>query len=137
MSQENVEIVRALTEGFQRGDHEQAFDFYDPEIEWDTGTEGVAPGMAGVYRGHEGARDFWRRWLSAWKDLKFEIQDVWDAGDEVVLLIRHQHQRGHHSGVATEFQPYGWVFTFRGGKAVRVRWYPNQPPALEATGLSE
>jgi hypothetical protein len=53
MSQENVEIVRALAEGFQRGDHERAFDFYDPEIEWDTGTEGVAPGMAGVYRGYE------------------------------------------------------------------------------------
>jgi ketosteroid isomerase-like protein len=137
MSQENVEIVRALAEGFQRGDHERAFDFYDPEIEWDTGTEGVAPGMAGVYRGYEGVRDFWRRWLSAWKDLRFEVQDVRDAGDEVVLLIRDQHQRGQHSGVETEFQPYGWVFTLRDGKVVRVRWYPDQQSALEAAGLSE
>jgi hypothetical protein len=39
MSQVNVEIdveiVGALAGSFQRGDHELAFDFYDPEIEWD------------------------------------------------------------------------------------------------------
>ena len=32
---ENVEIVRALAEGFQHRQHERAFEFYDPEIEWD------------------------------------------------------------------------------------------------------
>ena len=35
MSHENLEIVRTLTEGFQRRQHEQASEFYDPEIEWD------------------------------------------------------------------------------------------------------
>jgi ketosteroid isomerase-like protein len=137
MSQENVEIVRAVAEAFQRGDYERPFDFYDSEIEWDTGPEGVAPGMAGVYRGYEGTRDFWRRWLSAWGDLQFEIQDVRDAGDEVVLLVRNQRQWGRHSGIATELQPYGWVFTVRGGKIVRARWYPDQESALEAAGLRE
>ena len=35
MSQENVEIVRKLAEGFQHRQHEQAFEFYDPEIQLD------------------------------------------------------------------------------------------------------
>ena len=35
MSQENVEIVRTLAEGFQHRQHERAFEFYDPAIEWD------------------------------------------------------------------------------------------------------
>jgi hypothetical protein len=50
---------------------------------------------------------------------------------------RHQHQSGRHSGIATKFQPYGWVFTVRGGKIVRTRWYPDQESALEAAGLRE
>ena len=136
MSEENVEIVRALTEAFQRRDYERAGGFYDPEIEWHTGTEGVAPGMAGVYRGMDGAREFFERWLSAWTDLRFEIEDIRDAGDQVVLLIGDQTQTGRKSGVAIEFPPHGFVFTVRDRKIVRAHWYPDQESALEAAGLS-
>jgi ketosteroid isomerase-like protein len=93
--------------------------------------------LAGVYRGHEGVRAYWRRWLSAWKDLQFEIQGLRDAGDDVVLLIRNQRQWGRHSGIATDFPAYGMVFTFRGGKVVRQCTYPDQESALKAAGLRE
>jgi ketosteroid isomerase-like protein len=123
MSQENVELVRRLLDMFARRDHEGVFEFYDPDIEWDsiawkstavdTGVGGTA-GLAGVYRGPEGVRTYWRRWLEAWKDLEFEVEHVLDAGDEVVA-----------------------VFTIRGGKVVRWRIYPDQQSALEAAGLRE
>jgi ketosteroid isomerase-like protein len=135
MSQENVEIVRALAEAFQHRQHERAFDFYDAEIEWDASR---APTDAGVYYGHEGVRTYWRRWLSAWSDLQFEIEDVRDAGDDqVVLLIRNQRQWGRHSGIETRVPPYGLVFTLRDGKVVRWCAYPGQRSALEAAGLRE
>jgi ketosteroid isomerase-like protein len=138
MSQENVEIVRRLAEGFQHRQHEQAFEFYDPEIEWDAlGSADVNPDIARVYHGHEGVRAHWRHWLSAWSDLQFEIQDVVGAGDDVVLLVRNQRQWGRHSGIPTELPPYGMVFTFRGGKVVRCRSYPDQESALEAAGPRE
>src|ERR671930_2032976 len=109
MSRENVEVVRTLAEGFQRRQHEQAFEFYAPEIEWDASRmTDVNPDLAGVYRGHEGVRAYWRQWLSAWSDLHFEIQDVVDAGDDVVLLIRNQRQWGRRSGIATDARPTGW-----------------------------
>ena len=38
---------------------------------------GVVDDLTGVYRGHEGVRTYWRRWLQAWRDLEFEVQDVW------------------------------------------------------------
>ncbi len=115
-----------------------AFEFYDPEIEWDNSQQSLLmPDLAGVYHGHDGVRTFWRRWLSAWKDLQFEIQDVRDRGDDVVLPIRNQRQWGRHSGIETGFPPYGMVFTMRGGKVVRHRSYPDQKSALEAAGLSE
>jgi ketosteroid isomerase-like protein len=146
MSQENVELVRRLLEMFDRREHEAVFAFYAPDIEWDA-TRTASPGnmeggklpagLAGVYRGHDGVRTYWRRWLEAWKDLEFEVQDVLDGGDEVVALIRNQRQWGRHSGIVTETPPYGLVFTIRGGKVVRWRVFPDQKSALEAVGLEE
>jgi ketosteroid isomerase-like protein len=138
MSEEKVEIVRSLAEGFQHRQHERAFEYYDPEIEWDASQIAqVNPDVAGIYHGHNGVRAYWRNWLSAWSDLHFEVQDILDAGENVVLPIRNQRQWGRHSGIATEFPPYGMVFTFRNGKVVRWRVFPDQQSALEAAGLSE
>jgi ketosteroid isomerase-like protein len=138
MSQENVELVRRLLDMFAKRDHEAVFAFYDPDIEWDAESiGGVLADLKGAYRGHEGVRTYWRRWLQAWRDLEFEVQDVLDAGDEVVALIRNQRQWGRHSGIVTEMPPYGLVFTIRSGKVVRWRNYPDQESALEAAGLEE
>ncbi len=139
MSQENVEIVRTLLEGFAHRQHERAFELYDPEIEWDASRMlgGLPDDVAGVYQGHEGVRAYWRNWLSAWSDLDFELQDVVDSGDEVVALIRNQRQWGRYSGIVTEVPPYGLVFTIHAGKVVRWRAYPDQESALEAAGLRE
>ena len=139
MSQANVEIVRNLLEWFQHRDHERAFEFYDPEIEWDTRriVQGPSLDLSGVFHGHEGVRAYWRQWLSAWSDLHFEIDDVRDAGDEVVALIHNQRQWGRYSGIETETPPYGIAFTFRDGKVVRWCAYSDYESALEAAGLAD
>jgi ketosteroid isomerase-like protein len=136
VSRENVEIVRELLDAFARRDHEMAFDFYDPEIEWDaTEIADAIPDLAGVYRGYDGVRTYWRRWLSAWSDLTFVVEDIRDAGADVVALIRDQHQTGRLSGIDTEIPPYALVFTIRDGKVVRWKNYMDQAAALEAVGL--
>ena len=82
MSQENVELVKRLLEMFARREHEAVFAFYDSDIEWDAsnfGMEsaaGVPDDLQGIYHGHEGVRTYWRRWLQAWADLEFEVDDV-------------------------------------------------------------
>jgi ketosteroid isomerase-like protein len=135
MSKENVELIRTLTEAWQRRDQEGTLDFVDPDVEWDA-TRLTIPDVAGVYQGHDGVRTYWRRWLSAWRDIQFEIQDVRDAGDEVVLLVCNHHQWGRHSGIESELPPYAGIFTIRTGKIARVRWYPDHGSALEAVGLA-
>jgi ketosteroid isomerase-like protein len=138
MSRENVATVRLLFELFAKRDHERAFEYYDPEIEWDSSRmENILPDIAGIYRGHEEVRAYWRNWLSAWSDLEFELEDVLDAGDEVVALVRNQRQWGRHTGIATEIPPYALVFTFRDGMVVRWRNFPDQEEALEAVGLKK
>jgi ketosteroid isomerase-like protein len=136
MSQENVDLVRALTEAWQRREQEETFAFVHPEVEWDaTRVAEVVPDVADLYLGHDGVRVYWRRWLSAWSDLQFDIEDVLDAGDEVVLLVKNQKQWGRHSGIPIELPPYGAVFTVNGGTITRVRWFPSQADALAAAGL--
>jgi ketosteroid isomerase-like protein len=86
---------------------------------------------------HEGVRTYWRQWLESWRELQYEIQDVRGAGDEVVVLICNQRQWGRHSGILTEVPPYGMVFSFREGKVVRMRSFPDHESALEAAGVTE
>jgi ketosteroid isomerase-like protein len=50
MSQENVELVRAAWEAWERGDMESIFEFYDPVIVWDQ-THYQAGELSAVYHG--------------------------------------------------------------------------------------
>src|SRR6478609_1162833 len=111
MSQENVEVVRAATEAAKNPEavHRLAHGDMDaialiaPDVEWDaTGSRDLVPDLADVYWGHEGVRTYWRRWLAAWRDLEFDVEDYLDAGDEVVVLITNQRQLVRYTGIVTE-----------------------------------
>ena len=137
MAAGDVEIVRELLDAFARRDHERAFEFYDPEIEWDARRlDKFNPDLAEVFHGYDGVRTYWRRWLSAWRDIDFDVQDVREGEDgEVVALIANQRQWGRASGVETIVDSYGLVFTCRDGKVVRWRAFSSQAEALDTAGL--
>ena len=137
MSQENVEIVRTLAEGFQHRQHERAFEFYDPEIEWDASRGGAGPRHRGRLPRPRGRPGLLAELALGVERSSFEIQDVVDAGDEVVLLVRNQRQWGRHSGIATECRPMGWCSRFATGRSFGGAPIPDQESALEAAGLSE
>ena len=144
MSQENVEIVRALHESFANGDNESPFEVYDPAIEWDM-SRAPLPGEESVFQGHEGVRAYWRAWLAAWEfvDAPIEqfvdapIERLVDAGDQVVSLFGQSKLRGKVSGVDVEMAPWAQVWTLRNRAVVRMRVYPDHAGALEAAGLRE
>ena len=75
MSQENVEIVRQAWEAFMRRDTEAALALYDPEIEIDLRGEARVGG--GVYYGREGVQKWLRDLLSAFSDMRSEVEE-WD-----------------------------------------------------------
>jgi ketosteroid isomerase-like protein len=142
VSQANVELVRVAVEAYKnpamisalaRG--ELDLQLVDPDIEWDASrlTE-MVPDLAGVYRGHDGVRTYWRRWFEAWSELEFDFE-LRDAGEEVVVLLRNQRQWGRHTGICTALPPYAQVFTLCEGKLVRWRTFPDQESALKAAGL--
>jgi ketosteroid isomerase-like protein len=135
MSEENVEVVRAVLDAQRRQDWEAFPKLYDPEIEW----EDVAGlwGDWGTRRGFDDVRDAFLTLFEAFEHAEFRLddRDLFESGDDVVTPIR-MSVRGRESGIRVD-QVVWVVWTVRGGRIVRVRGYREKTPALEAAGLSE
>ena len=142
MSQENVEILRVLTEDFLAGTSESDREDmlskleggWDPDIELDASDAPVLD-INGVYRGTAAVQHFWREWLAAWETNRVEYQLV-DAGDHVVQLF-DLRMRGRSTGIELPFGKLAWVCSFRDGLLVHQKLYLSHAEALEAVGLSE
>ena len=135
MSQENVEVVRRVSDAYNRRDVEAMLDELHPEIEWYPWLQVQLGGGATVYRGHQGVRDGVRDGEDAFSEVRAELSEVRDLGDRAVA-IGHLRGRGKESGALTESE-LAWIVEFQGGKVIRVREYLDPKEALEAAGLSE
>jgi ketosteroid isomerase-like protein len=76
-----------------------------------------------------------RRWLGTFDDYSRNLEEVIDAGDQVVSVMRVRG-KGRGSGAPVESR-VAQVWTFRDGKVVRYRDFPNKADALKAAGLEE
>src|SRR3954451_21338274 len=113
MSPENVETARVVLDVLGMRDTARLIELTDPEVEW---RSFFAVSVRGVYRGHEGTRQYMLDLGDAFAILKPEVDDTLAVGDVVVLVGRLQY-RGQGSGVASE-SPAGWMFKFRAGKVL-------------------
>jgi hypothetical protein len=48
---------------------------------------------------------------------------LFDGGDKILGWFAGQRNVGRHSGIEVENPPFGWLYTFRGDKIVRVTLY--------------
>ena len=133
MSQENVEIVREMSERFATGDRESWREVFAKDVIWDTSA--TTTPQAGVYEGHAGVERFFIDWLGTWDNPAVEMLDLIDAGDSVVAVFRWTG-RGRTSGIDTAMTMFA-VYDLKDGQVVRFRQYETRNEALEAAGLSE
>jgi uncharacterized protein len=131
MSQENVEVVRRIEATWEREGSPVPSGLLDPEIEWVNPPEAVEPGTR---HGIEAFAAAVRTVADAFEE-RIEIEEFIDAGERVVILATWCG-RGKASGVEVEVRQ-GYVWTLRGGKAVRYQWFSSAEQALEAAGLEE
>ena len=132
MSQENVEIVRRGVDAFSRAAWEESVNLMAPEVEWHD-----APDLPGarLYRGREGVLARWRDMAEALDDFTVEIEQLFDAGDQVVAFLISRG-RGRISGIDVS-RKLAQVCTVRDGQVVKLVGYDDPAQALEAVGLSE
>jgi ketosteroid isomerase-like protein len=136
MSQENVEIVRGLYDALARRDSAAPFEVYAEDIVWDVSQWRTAfLDTQPVSRGHEGVRQGWREWLSAFSEVDAEVEELIDAGDQVLAVIR-ERLVGRASGVPME-ATHVTVWTLTQGKVIRMQAFDDRQQAFEAAGLRE
>jgi ketosteroid isomerase-like protein len=113
MSREDIEVVKAIYERWQRGD--PAGELLDPEIEWST----PHPDGAGI-RGREEVVAFLRRYAGTFEDYSMELEEIRDLGDHRVEVRFSESGRGKGSGAETQLSATG-VWTIRDGRAIAFR----------------
>ena len=79
-------------------------------------------------------REFFRRWVGAFEDWAYEVEEVIDARDAVAVQL-HQWGRGKGSGATVDLH-FWEVWIVRDGRVVRVTHWVDEADALEAAGLS-
>jgi ketosteroid isomerase-like protein len=130
VSQKNVEIIRSLYDGWLQGD--MGLDKLDPDIAMEESA--TLPGAVSA-KGIDAVRRYLERFATHWEEIRFEPQEFIDADDRVVVVARLVG-RGKRSGVDVS-RSWAYVWTLRGGKALRMVGFADRAEALKAVGLEE
>ena len=134
MASPNVELVRSIFAGWERGDY-SAIDWVDPDIEFVI-ADGPGPG---TWRGLAGMVEGFRGWISVFEDYRVLADEYRELDNHRVLVILHASGRAKASGVdlATMQKRQGAnLFQIGGGKVTRLVLYWEAERALSDLGLS-
>jgi ketosteroid isomerase-like protein len=133
MSTEEVEVrnevVRRFFWAFEN-DTDAFRDTLHPDIEWYPIEEDRTPSY-----GVEAAVRNRSQWLDTWDEHRFDLEEVVEGGDSVVVLV-HITARGKASGVEVDVRFYA-QFKLRDDKIVYIFDHEDRAEALEAAGMSE
>jgi ketosteroid isomerase-like protein len=132
MSTQNVDVGRDLVEAVNRRDLDAFLALVRPDVEWDD-SEGW-PGIRGIYRGPDGVRDWWDRFLEVWESVDVVVEEAREGPDGQVLLQVSGKFRGGASGVQTDVRAWEllWVVD---GKVARRQLSWTREEAVAAAGL--
>ncbi len=125
---ENVALVRATIDAFNRGDLEWLLERIDDDFEFDW-TRSRGP-LAGLYRGPEGLTEFVREQWDTFETFHMEALEYIDRGRFVVVPNRVSAQGRNGIEVSAEANQ---VFTLEpDGRVSRVAMYLELEEALAA-----
>ena len=131
MSEQNVELAHRAYESFNRRDWDAYLELMDDEVD----VESRLVAMEGRYHGHEGVRQWWDDFLSAFPDYSAEIEEMRDLG-EVTL----GHIRGWGRGAASAtpvVDPHWHPMKWRDGRCVWWRNCSTEAHARHAIALRQ
>ena len=141
MSEENVEIVRNVSDSFKAFQRDELssdayLERFDPEIELHWRDRQEYPDFPQHLRGAADFIAFSEQYREKWVDLVQDALEIIDVPDGRVLLLTRQSARGRESGVPIVIH-FFQLWTIRDGKVWRIEYFRHRADALEAAGLSE
>jgi ketosteroid isomerase-like protein len=131
MSQENIEVVRAVYDAWNADDMDAVRELHDPAVVQRAPEGWPEPGP---FVGREAVMRQFERLRETWDDDILEpIGDFIDVADRVVVRYRWS---GTGRGPAWNPELTG-IFTLRQGKVVYEEFFWDHAEAFETVGLSE
>jgi ketosteroid isomerase-like protein len=131
MSRENVEIMRRAYDAVNRRDWAEAF--RDAAADFRMTTQRGPD--AGTHQGRDRVIDFAEDYIGAFDKFVWEIEQVFEGGDRVVVFVR---VRSLPKGGGVDLVVRnGHCWTVRDGVIVAMESFPEPERALEAAGLRE
>ena len=132
MPEENINVVRASAELWNRGKVDELMATFADDAEFES-----APGFidGGPLKGHAEIRGFFERLHDSWRPGDtVALGELREAGDKVMFSFRWR-AIGDVSGIETSSE---WVAvdTFRDGLCVRMQIFSDLDEARAAAGLS-
>lgn len=132
MSQAKVELVRKAFAAYADGGVEAVVPFYTPDVVWLAASEWPEDS---AYEGIDANRRQDAVWHASFDDYGWEVHDIRDAKDRVLVLAE---MVGRTKGDSVELrQKVGLLARFRGEQIAEVKAYNTWQEGLEAVGLTE
>jgi ketosteroid isomerase-like protein len=124
---ENSDLIGGAYAAFDRGDVPAIAAIVEDGAEW-TSTESLPQG--GSFSGPEGATQFFQGIGAKWENLDVEVEEMVDAGDQVVAVGRADGKLkdGDSAGYG-----FSHVFAISDGKIARFREFAAPDEALRTS----
>jgi ketosteroid isomerase-like protein len=129
----NVQLVRTLLRAIGERDLPRLLELTAADVEWRSFFAALREG--GLYRGHDGMRQYVADVSEAFDTMRPEIRDVLDIG-ETIVGVGQIHYRGRGSGLESD-ELAGWVFRFRGGRVAYFHAFREPDRVFARVGLAE
>ncbi len=131
MSQAKVELVRSAFAAYAEGGLEAVLPYYTPDVVWLAAAEWPEDS---AYEGIDANRRQDAVWHASFDDYGWEVHDIRDAQDRV-LVLAEMVGRTKADSVALR-QRVGLLARFRGEQIAEVKAYNTWQEGLEAVGLA-
>jgi ketosteroid isomerase-like protein len=133
MSEQNVQVVRALFAAWAERDGAAAMKHVDPEVEFDFSAIAALGDEFGSGQTAVALQDRVASWFRIFESLEFSPEQFIDLGDHVIVLLTARG-RGRQSGVPLDWR-LAVAYTLRDGLVVRFRGFDKLSEAASSVGL--
>jgi ketosteroid isomerase-like protein len=130
MSETNLELVRSIYAGWEKGDF-GSNEWAHPDIEFSF-ADGPEPQL---WRGLEAMAEGYREWLRAWREFRAEPEEYLLVDDERVLVLVRNSGRGRVSGLEIAERTVANLFHVQEGRVTRIVVYLDREHAFRDVGI--
>ena len=125
-----TEAVRDVYAALNRNDIPAILKVFDPQIEW---IDPVQDPTGGTYRGQAEVKAHFSQSREMWAEGSCEPERFIVAGNKIIVFVyvrvRLKHETEWREGRLAD------VYTFRNGKVIQARSFPDRRQALEWAGV--